>query len=344
MIEGTNAMTEQISIDRCKNKRNEALDILRTVSMIAVVFLHNVFPGMFGEAFWSLLGFAVPVFFMISGYFMFGTDASLLLKRAKKTAILTLWASLVYILYTLITGGIQKIISDISLSALAKWLILNVPALSIPLHLWYLYALIYCYLIFAAVVKLGWLDKLSPCFISLIAVSFCVSTVLPAMGVIQYHDTLYRNAFLSGLPFMSIGYEIRKREANIKIKTSFLWGIAIFSGIVTLINQFTPISIGSYTMVIAIAIFLIAIRSRREVKCHMISIIGQKYSRDVYIYHVMVAYILRNILSAMNIYGFMIVKWLFPIAVLLFSLGIAMAIFYVKRQVYKRMMQSKGAN
>ena len=53
-----------------KIERNITFDILKGVSCIAVVLIHYGFKGSFGVAVNSLLRFAVPIFFGISGYYL----------------------------------------------------------------------------------------------------------------------------------------------------------------------------------------------------------------------------------------------------------------------------------
>lgn len=52
-------------------RRNHALDFVKGVACIAVVFMHCEFPGRLGTLVQCLVRFAVPFFFMVSGYFCF---------------------------------------------------------------------------------------------------------------------------------------------------------------------------------------------------------------------------------------------------------------------------------
>lgn len=51
------------------SNRNCSLDFCKGVGCIFVVFIHVTFPGGLGQAVKSLGSFAVPLFFMISGYY-----------------------------------------------------------------------------------------------------------------------------------------------------------------------------------------------------------------------------------------------------------------------------------
>lgn len=50
-------------------KRNEGLDALKFICAFLVICIHEPFPGIFGEYVTALSRIAVPIFFMISGYF-----------------------------------------------------------------------------------------------------------------------------------------------------------------------------------------------------------------------------------------------------------------------------------
>ena len=51
--------------------RNYSLDALKLVASFFVVFIHVSFGGVFGEVIKALAGFAVPIFFLTSGYFSY---------------------------------------------------------------------------------------------------------------------------------------------------------------------------------------------------------------------------------------------------------------------------------
>ena len=60
------------------NKRQMNMDALRVIAAVAVVFIHAAsYSSQVTFAFFNAVTrFSVPVFFMISGYFMLGRDAS----------------------------------------------------------------------------------------------------------------------------------------------------------------------------------------------------------------------------------------------------------------------------
>lgn len=64
--------------------RNRTLDMVKAICAYAVVLLHVHFPGNAGIIANVLARFAVPVFFMVSGYFCFRGDDIGIYKNRKK--------------------------------------------------------------------------------------------------------------------------------------------------------------------------------------------------------------------------------------------------------------------
>lgn len=60
--------------------RNPNLDFAKAIACMGVVIMHCSFPGVFGKFALYLFKFAVPLFFMVSGYFLFRPELD---RRAK---------------------------------------------------------------------------------------------------------------------------------------------------------------------------------------------------------------------------------------------------------------------
>lgn len=57
-----------------KKQYNYCMDFLKGIACILVVFIHVKFPGDFGQAVQAIARFAVPFFFMVSGYYCYRSD------------------------------------------------------------------------------------------------------------------------------------------------------------------------------------------------------------------------------------------------------------------------------
>ena len=89
-----------------RTNTNHFLDTIKGVACICVVFIHIHFPGVLGDVVARLSNFAVPIFFMTSGFFSFSYDRcwknKVLKRRAKRILLMAFWTTL---LYTCITKG-----------------------------------------------------------------------------------------------------------------------------------------------------------------------------------------------------------------------------------------------
>lgn len=63
--------------------KNKTLNILKAVSAILIVFNHCTFPGILGDLFKGYGRISVPIFFMISGYYVFNNGDEKIKKKIK---------------------------------------------------------------------------------------------------------------------------------------------------------------------------------------------------------------------------------------------------------------------
>lgn len=67
--------------------RAENIDVLKAICAFLVVCIHVPFPGKMGAYFTTLTRVAVPIFFMITGYFYSDIVAQLNQKKQQKNLI-----------------------------------------------------------------------------------------------------------------------------------------------------------------------------------------------------------------------------------------------------------------
>ena len=148
-------------METAKIDRNRCLDLIKFISAFMVVFIHIKFRGEFGDIVTALARFAVPLFFMVSGFFTYKISAKKIRNRMLKLFLLYLIASVIYHSWAIlaaikdlgINGLFLYIKSAFTLYNLVCFLLFNMPFSSS--HLWFLLALIYIYAIWRLVVKLG---------------------------------------------------------------------------------------------------------------------------------------------------------------------------------------------
>ena len=85
---------------RSEQSRADNIDILKATCAFLIVCIHVPFPGVIGEYFTALTRIAVPVFFMITGYFYFDVEEKNgETRQIKKIFKLVLEANVLYLLW-----------------------------------------------------------------------------------------------------------------------------------------------------------------------------------------------------------------------------------------------------
>ena len=129
------------------------LDILKALCAFCIILIHFPLPGRTGLAIDSLTRIAVPVFFMITGFFYADTKTRKKeLKQIKKILLLCLYSNALYFLLGLflnLSSGAADIKSYLfqtfTPKAVFDCLICNTSP--IAGHFWYLNALLYVLII-----------------------------------------------------------------------------------------------------------------------------------------------------------------------------------------------------
>ena len=144
--------------EKKSNQKNLILNVEKLIAAYMVVFIHVSFPGRFGTAIVCLARFAVPFFFIVSGYFShekFNQDnIEKIDKKIRTTGLLYLESIGFYLLIVLgMLRNSEQFITwlsaELNYKAIIKWLFFN-KFNNIELeHLWFIGALLYCYIFFA---------------------------------------------------------------------------------------------------------------------------------------------------------------------------------------------------
>ncbi len=216
-------------MDAQPRQRNQTIDILRLLAAFSIICLHN-FSGsgvIGGEETVALTRFAVPLFFMFSGYFAAGFDRKRKLRQFSRILIWAVLSNLMYLAKELLPQrtayAARMRLSQIFPSGSWKNLLLFNES-PISAHLWFLGAFAYVLLLD---LLLGWLFDKLPRW-----TRWCLTLALMLGGLTLYHLLTrdpgvdfqlyhYRNFLLFGLPFFLSGKLIRTGSFA-KIKISWL--------------------------------------------------------------------------------------------------------------------------
>ena len=244
--------------------------------------------------------FAVPLFFMISGYYAAAFDKTRRIKQMKKLLFLTVASNIGYFLYRMADAAAGQYLPGFFAEKFtwsALWTFLWSGESSVASHLWFLSALLYIvildHLLFSRLqrAKHGR------------AVLTAAAVVLLVGGLTYYHvnttvlhQTLpyqnYRNFFLMGTPFYLFGKLLRDSklmEIKLNVPVTSVLLVVLFAVCLGEFWWLGNIEIYLSSIVIAFVLLLFALQHPMEHAGKVVKAIaaaGRKYALSVYIVHI----------------------------------------------------------
>lgn len=335
-----------------QKKQYENLNALKIIAAFFVVAIHVHFPGDFGRAFIAVARFAVPFFFMVSGFFSYYENNDVLNEKYKRKLkhLFTIFAGsfVMYLVYGLLVCIVNNNIGDyishkFSPVAFAEFFVFNHPR--VMEALWFLPALCYATLVFFFFEKKGITKKMY----FLIPVLFLSGVILRELPeFIQGMPSLFTKAYICrnwlfvGLPFYMTGHFIRANEEKFTEKFSDISLIIIMivstveAVAADLLHVQKSLYIGTFFAVSALFIF--ALRKESKVKTGKLAFLGAKYSLYIYILHIMVKNIFEKVFS-ISIFG-SVGEALTPVMpVVVFAVTLVASAVYV---YLKSLIKSRG--
>ena len=223
---------------------------MKCVAVFAVIVIHTMVlydHGKFDKMIISTSRFAVPFFFLISGFYSYYTSNEYAGVKYKNRIIrllkLIIISGALFFTYKFIkTGSIFQAIPNLNISSIINIFIFNISPFTDPL--WFLQALLYCYLIFYILNKYKF--KISKLYLLIpILLAGCL-----LLGVgshlldLNIHKMYYRNFLFMGLPFFLMGYLIHDKQDKIDNISNKLLVLGIFSFILVIL--FEPVITKAY--------------------------------------------------------------------------------------------------
>lgn len=300
---------------------NYCLDWIKGIACIFVVFMHCEFPGMLGVAVQAISRFCVPFFFMVSGYYCYKSIPVSISERKRKVyhiLKITIYASLFYILYALVQNWIW---GDVSLSVTTKDVVVfaffNQMKIIVS-QMWFLWALLYVYILYLWIGGQE-LYKRSSLPIAVICLTLYVALAqgLHVVGI-SIPNYVYKNWFIEGLGFFTLGYILHQYQDRIKIQNNALLALVFVFTILSLVERYLlgrdfGVNICSVPQVVSLFLYGINNPTRHE---GMLQKLGKTCSIFVYILHPFVWHSLERVYSAMHIENNTIALYMMPLLVL----------------------------
>ncbi len=276
-------------MDKIEGKRLNNLDILKAVCAFLVICIHISYKANLGDIITPLCRIAVPIFFMITGYFYYRTSKAPL-KQIKKVFVLIILANLLYFVFGIIMDGKIEIPNK---EDIMNCVLYNNSPFAFPL--WYLNALLYVLIIAYIADKVN-KGKYLYYLIPVLLVTNIIFGEYSIALLNKDFDPIYmRNFLFIGLPYFLIGnllYENKEKLIKKLTIKRLAVLIPIFALTTVLEEHFLTLAhkdaIGDLyisTSFLAIAIFLFAIQAKQVSEENVLAIIGRKYSMYIYVVH-----------------------------------------------------------
>lgn len=287
------------------SSRQECFDTLKFFLAFGVVILHTGFTGYIGLGICALVRVAVPLFFMITGYYLPLMTDEKFRKHLKKVIWLTVFSTLFYFLYSYVGSRVGSDISPdwllqtFNIRRIAKWLLFN--ELPFVFHLWYFYALLYVFVILYIIRKWERMDMAY----RVLPFLFLGNYLLSFLGRCIY----YRNFLFTGLLYVLLGclfrnYEKRLLEVFHKSRTLIL-GLVVLCvclGMEMIVYKWAGFNVGRdhylFTLPMVACIFILCLRQPHWGKGSFLALVGKKYSAYIYIFHVFIMACIQYVLKS----------------------------------------------
>ncbi|MBQ6099363.1 MAG: acyltransferase [Methanobrevibacter sp.] len=281
------------------NEINYSLNIIKCIAIFAVICIHCRFyhVSSVGSVIDAISRFAVPIFFLISGFFSYYENEDYALSKYRMRIIrlvkIYIVANLAYIIFFLLIGkltGLNDVISLFSLDSIFGYIIFNLtPGAD---FLWFISALLYCYILFYIIRKLNFNINSLYVYIPIFLIGNLLLGELSQFLGLTIDFEIYRNFLFMGLPFFTLGYFIHDNKENVTgvLSNSNLIAIMILSLIFTTIETLV---VGKHDLYFGIIIFVVClfiwcVKNPNKLNFKITGWIGKNLYAIMYILHLMV--------------------------------------------------------
>lgn len=305
--------------------KNYTLNFLKFIASLLVVSIHCKFPEPIGDIILSIARTAVPIFFIISGYYSYNNNSEKIKKKIKNIFNITISANIFYLIYKIIT---VKSINIINIKQLMYFIILNDNPFRT--HLWFLSALLYCYIIYLYTYKI--INKKIFKIYPIISILTILLINIFFSNKILYNEFYYRNFIFIGLTFFLIGHKLNEFKID-KITNKKMIMFSLISVFLILIESnfyYSELYVGN--VLLAIILFTLCQKNNKFIENRKLNYLGEKVSLYIYIFHPFIKDIIIYLYNIMNIKT----NYLQTIITMIFSIIISIIIDVIikKRKNY----------
>ena len=313
--------------------RNSIIDFWKYIAAIGVILVHIPLPGACGVIMNAVGVCGVGFFYIITGYACWGTDKDLMcqkiLKRLKRNGIITVITLAVYFIFAWFYK--KRIYALYPLKralrlpvTYLRMLFLGDFELIYGTALWFMIALLYCYIIFYVIVRFDLKKLVYIMTIPLLVLRIVVDTYVNSYPV-SWH--LSANLLVGALPMVCLGYVIADQKERLKniqnwklILFSILSALAMFATVLFYIGRWNISQ--PFKILCAASIFVYGINNPDRHICRAIEKCAHQDTLLIYLSHFLIMIILTEKAYALRPLPKNL-EWYLPLAVVLVSLLLA---------------------
>lgn len=309
--------------------RNYIFDSIKFFCAFLVILIHADYP--YKIYMQPITDVAVPLFFCISGYFIYGKPNKV--SRIKKILYIMMWGFALYYTKTIVFQYLSN--GDIFIPTfedIVNFILYNHVVFA--LHLWYLAAYVYVLIIAWIINKY---DKWGWAFLCVIPIVILGSIVKLNIGEINYTTEYFKwnNFVFLGIPYFFTGAFIKKNSIKLLFlaKRKFLMTTLIAISIIVRYMvayrySFAIITdLNRYFLVSLLFVFFVGCTQSAE---NMWSKLGNAYSLYIYIFHVLVYQVIEMFVPRLSVSVHDAYMYIHPLIVLLVTIVLVRGIRQIR--------------
>lgn len=324
--------------------RNHTLDIFKAFAAFFVVFIHSQFPETFGIVVSSFAQSGVLLFFLISGYYIYNANSKKIIKSIKHILFLIAIAYILNILRIIIQTDFNPyntFIKLFSVKHIIEYFVLNISSISGVM--WFLLALLYCYVIYFIMNHFNLNKILYVAMPILLIVNILAGDIFVYLGISSFSGCV-RNFLITGIPFFTLGNYIHHKQSKIEkllcFKNTYLLLIVFLGFALSVLEAFLSkgcqYTVGNVVFIIGVFIFALC---EPSIQNKALEFIGSRCCFWIYILHPIIIHIWKYITFSVR-YG-IIFQWITPLCVLTMTVIVSLIIELTKMKVKSNRKRTK---
>lgn len=280
--------------------RNHALDLAKLIASFFIISVHVGFFREFhqpvGEIIRVSSRWALPFFFLASGYLMGMNSRTPISTKVNKLLSITIWASIIYLPVILLSFDFDV------LKFIGKVASLKLFTDGVYFHLWFMNALIAGVLLTGFMVN-NFSSKTTMVTALVILVLCWASDVAKSFGLVVGAFELFRT--LIGFSLVYVGAYISSKSLLSNFSKTILL-LIVFGGIALMMFEVISLNHAFNTdmrerqfplMSVPVCLGILALAENIKIKDNVFSRAGRDYSLGIYLLHPLMIYVLMNFIG-----------------------------------------------